>query len=97
PSPPLVPSPTLFRSILKAGGAYVPLDPRYPADRIAYMLQDSGARVLLTQSALEESLPGGVEHVVRLDADAARWAELPAAPPATEIGTAHGSTPATDQ
>jgi amino acid adenylation domain-containing protein len=76
-------------AILKAGGAYVPLDPRYPADRIAYMLQDSGARVLLTQAALEESLPAGVEHVVRLDADAARWAELPATPPEAAAGPEH--------
>ncbi|KIQ26064.1 hypothetical protein RT97_23110, partial [Variovorax paradoxus] len=48
--------------ILKAGGAYVPLDPEYPADRIAYMVQDSRLSLVLTQSHLQASvaLPAGV-------------------------------------
>ncbi|KQX34528.1 hypothetical protein ASD05_25035 [Variovorax sp. Root434] len=43
-------------AILKAGGAYVPLDPEYPADRLAYMVQDSGIALLFTQSHLQ--VPG---------------------------------------
>jgi amino acid adenylation domain-containing protein len=38
--------------ILKAGGAYVPLDPSYPEDRLAYILQDSDAGVLVTQASV---------------------------------------------
>ena len=43
--------------ILKAGGAYVPLDPAYPRQRLSYILNDTGARVLLTQQNILESLP----------------------------------------
>lgn len=42
--------------IMKAGAAYVPVDPTYPKERIAYMLQDSGATIMLTQSSLTELL-----------------------------------------
>ncbi|WP_409488687.1 amino acid adenylation domain-containing protein [Pseudomonas promysalinigenes] len=44
-------------AVLKAGGAYVPLDPEYPQDRLAYMFQDSGIALLLTQAHLREGLP----------------------------------------
>ncbi|MDJ0865452.1 MAG: LLM class flavin-dependent oxidoreductase [Myxococcota bacterium] len=55
--------------IHKAGGAYVPLDPSYPADRIAFMLEDARVPVLLTQAHLEAELPPHQARVVRLDAD----------------------------
>jgi amino acid adenylation domain-containing protein len=42
--------------ILKAGGAYLPLDPTYPAERLAYMLSDSGADILLIEGALPDGL-----------------------------------------
>jgi len=44
-------------AVLKAGGAYVPLDPDYPRERLAYMLEDSGVALLLTQARLLEHLP----------------------------------------
>ncbi|MBE0342341.1 amino acid adenylation domain-containing protein, partial [Paenibacillus sp. 28ISP30-2] len=41
-------------AVWKAGGAYVPLDADYPSERIRFMLEDSGATVLLTQTGLQE-------------------------------------------
>lgn len=51
-------------AVLKAGGAYVPLDPDYPTDRLAFMLKDSGARILLTQ----ESLRRRIESILSVSA-----------------------------
>ncbi len=44
-------------AILKAGGAYVPLDPGYPAERLAYMIEDAQVPILLTQTNVRERLP----------------------------------------
>ncbi|MBV9108645.1 MAG: amino acid adenylation domain-containing protein, partial [Gemmatimonadetes bacterium] len=67
---------------LKAGGGYLPLDPDYPADRIAYMLGDSGTRVLVTESTLLGGVPlEGMDTVV-LDRDAEAISAWPETPPA---------------
>ncbi|MBY8943659.1 non-ribosomal peptide synthetase, partial [Pseudomonas tolaasii] len=54
-------------AIIKAGGAYVPLDPEYPEDRLAYMIEDSGIELLLTQQSLQASLPSQAIEVIGLD------------------------------
>ena len=58
-------------AVHRAGGAYVPVDPDYPADRVAFMLEDSRAPVMITSEAVRANLPlrGGVA-VVSLDRDA---------------------------
>lgn len=55
--------------VLKAGGAYVPIDPEYPADRVAFMIQDATAPVLLVQSRLLPAVPAHRGTVVSLDRD----------------------------
>ena len=56
--------------ILKAGGAYVPLDPAYPPARLAQILEEAGARIVVTEEGSDQNLPDGVIRI-RLDADAA--------------------------
>ncbi|ROU09307.1 amino acid adenylation domain-containing protein [Lysobacter enzymogenes] len=72
-------------AILKAGGGYVPLDPTYPSDRLAYMLETSASRVLVTQRELAATPPAAVESVVIADADAELDASADA-PPADGAG-----------
>ncbi|HZG41362.1 MAG TPA: amino acid adenylation domain-containing protein, partial [Longimicrobium sp.] len=74
-------------AVLKAGGAYVPLDPGLPAERLAYMRDDSAVPLVLVQSALRGAVPAreGVE-VLAVDALAERLAAEPAENPAGGAG-----------
>ena len=72
--------------VLKAGAAYVPLDPNYPAERLALMMRDSGAALLLTRAAesREVTLPDGV-GVFDLDREADALARESAENPGAEV------------
>ena len=74
-------------AVLKAGGAYLPLDPNYPAERLAFMLQDSQAPVLVTGQCMLNALPMPPQHVVALDAQG-RYAEGEIAEPIISRATA---------
>ena len=75
--------------VLKAGAAYLPIDPEYPADRIAFMLGDSGAPVLLTQSRLTGALPAHGATVLCLDEAEAELSAHTAGPLAGETDLRH--------
>ncbi|MGZ5787890.1 MAG: condensation domain-containing protein, partial [Burkholderiaceae bacterium] len=53
--------------IMKAGGAYVAFDPTYPAERLKYLLEDSGVKLVVTQSALADVLPINGQQPVFID------------------------------
>ncbi|HEX8185029.1 MAG TPA: amino acid adenylation domain-containing protein, partial [Blastocatellia bacterium] len=54
-------------AVLKAGGAYVPLDKSYPAERLAYMIEDAGLKLILTQEQFAGRLRGQEADLICLD------------------------------
>ncbi|HYH79590.1 MAG TPA: amino acid adenylation domain-containing protein, partial [Longimicrobium sp.] len=72
--------------VMKAGGAYVPVDPAHPAERIGYVMDDSGVAAVVTQDSLRPSLPlPAAVRVVSVDGDAAAIAAEPADAPRTGV------------
>jgi len=53
--------------VLKAGGCYVPLDPTYPADRLAFLVNDASVPVMVTSSHLQRTLPPSDAYKVCVD------------------------------
>ncbi|TCP59426.1 amino acid adenylation domain-containing protein [Tumebacillus sp. BK434] len=76
-------------AVLKSGAAYVPIDPAYPADRIAFLLADGGAPLLLTESQLLPELPPHDAKAICLDRDGALFAAKDTANPKAAVGPQH--------
>ncbi|MFJ8650993.1 non-ribosomal peptide synthase/polyketide synthase [Streptomyces rochei] len=75
-------------AVLRSGAAYVPVDPGYPADRIAHILRDAGAMLVLTTRDAEERLPQDGTPRLLLD-DPAAVPETTATAPAAAPGPDH--------
>ena len=69
-------------AVFKSGAAYVPIDPDYPDDRIAYMLEDSGADIILSHRNIPATLPAHDAQIISIDADEAAIASQEAHNPA---------------
>jgi natural product biosynthesis luciferase-like monooxygenase protein len=76
-------------AVHKAGGAYVPLDPAFPADRIAYMVEDAALRWILTENSLRATLPPSSARVFALDGDWSQAAAQPTSAPESGVGPEH--------
>ncbi len=76
-------------AVQKAGGAYLPLDPAFPAERIAFMIEDAEAPILLTQESLLASLPEHGALSICLDTNREQIAERPVERPEVQVTPAN--------
>src|SRR5262249_56043962 len=70
---------------VKGGGGYVPVDPSYPAERLAFMLEDAGAALVVTSAALRDRLGQHGVRRLELDTQAAALAGEPTRAPAITL------------
>jgi len=68
-------------AILKSGGTYLPLDPKYPQDRLAFMVADSGVSLLLAHSTMRQTLSQTTARVILLDRERESIDKFPATNP----------------
>src|SRR5580658_7750846 len=73
-------------AILKAGGAYVPLDPIHPVERLAFMLRDADANLVVSRTHWAEGFPAGAWRMVTFDGDAEKIAAVSDAAPESSVG-----------
>jgi len=78
---------TAWLAVLKAGGVYIAMDPAYPQERLAYMLDDSRPRVVLTEASLQDQLPScrALRTAAVLVLDEPTWEHRPATNPGPEM------------
>ncbi|HYQ53542.1 MAG TPA: amino acid adenylation domain-containing protein, partial [Pseudomonas sp.] len=76
--------PVALLAVLKCGAAYLPLDTRHPAERLAFIMRDSGMHLLLAHSSLEAQLPA-LADVPRADLDCLMLDDLPSTAPAVTL------------
>jgi amino acid adenylation domain-containing protein len=72
-------------AILKAGAAYLPLDPIHPVERLAFMMRDSDAKVVVGTTGLVAGFPSGEWRVVTVDGDAEKIAASSDAPLESDV------------
>jgi amino acid adenylation domain-containing protein len=72
-------------AVFKTGGCYLPLDPLYPPERLAFMLADAQASLLITEASVRARLPESAARVICLDADAEQIAQKGTENPTVEV------------